>query len=359
MKKYRVNSEYEYELFAKELGFSPEEIVEKRQIWGEVDFMFFVMNKEPSSELFVYNDYTQSYLDYLASLGFLVPTLTANENGAINWYGKLEDLELERNLNSKAWTYRFIKSIGHPVNNLNIINSSSFFNNFDFCNKKWLMKSCFTKAGSGFQILQNIEDVKPFVGERILEPFYERVLDYSIHYDPENDKTFDYITVMNETGQYIGGIIFDRDEEKNQYLASLNYLSIYRTAVAQSLAILTEIKKLKLNQKLTIDGFLYSENGRICAYPLCEINYRMNMGSLLDSLKVFVPPSGVGQYYEFKIKNNKHLDQSKWPRFNVGDRNGLIFLSSTEMKYVSIFFIAQSLIALNKLKHSFFKVLNQ
>ncbi len=353
--KYRVNSEYEVELFAQELGFSPERVLRNREVWGCAEFLFFAINKDPDCELFVLEDYSVDFIDKLKGFGFIIPRFTKDERGVVNWYGKLTDIELEKNLNSKAWTYKFLEMNNLLPKDFHFLTSDHDLKKIDFKNRKWLLKNCFYKAGQGFEVIERASDAKPFKEVKVLEPFYERILDYSIHYNPVTNESFDYLTMMNKTGHYFGGLIFDKNEDKDIYLKSLDALEDYNKAVSTSISLLEELKKFDLQQNLTIDGFLFKDGDRIGIYPLCEVNYRINMGSLLAELRNFLPESGVGQFFELSFKKGFSLDESRWPVYKKGDRNGFMFLNPPGKNFVYLFIIAQNFKVLQKLKATFFK----
>ena len=77
--------------------------------------------------------YTESYLQKLESLGCLIPQMyPLKHQNSFNWFGALTDLDVERRLNSKKWTYQILEKLGLLPRNFFLGHSCSFLGFWPF-----------------------------------------------------------------------------------------------------------------------------------------------------------------------------------------------------------------------------------
>jgi hypothetical protein len=348
-----VNAEYERILFAAELGQDNNfDLVKSRKL---LEYLFFFINRDPNLALATFQHYSETYLHYLTSLGLIIPKLKIGD-GNLNWYGQLDDLNLEKRLNSKLFSYELLHKL-YPERMFAIVNSKDQVEHF-IANQqvaRWVLKPPFGRGGVKFVLIDKQADIpSEFKTPMILEPWYNRILDVVLHYDPRTNEDYIYLSnISKEKGQYLGGKVFSSTDMMMKYIDGLGAGTVYENLVLELQKILREIKKYKLKQPLTIDSFIYQHEKRLNFHPMTEINYRVNMGCLLKSLKKFIPDHGFGEF--FTLKRNPDFDSYLFAPYRLEDHTGLINLTPNDHDSMAIFLAGKSLMHVKKMQALFFE----
>lgn len=344
MKYAIVNTDYERTLF-QDIIPKDESIPKEGMRW---EFIFFFINQAADIGLATDRDYPQDYLDYLQSLGLGVPKIKNSREG-FNWFGQLKDLEVERKLNSKVWSYELLEKLGLKVNNLSTVNNSeeAALAMSKQPEQKWILKSPFRSSGAGQWILKSADELPNFTTPHLLEPFHERVADLVYHFSP-GQEPFTYISKPTKEGGYRGGLIFKRQEELRSYIAGRGLSKQLNELEGVWDKVMNELQKVDLTQPLTLDSFIYTDGTENLVYPMCEINYRITMGTLLGALRQFLPENGVGEMIMLKNPQQQKLrDKVQYDKLG---KTGMIVLTDELHSSYGVFLAAKDLSGVQKLK---------
>lgn len=349
MKLAIVNTEYERTLFPEFVGsYSPEEL--KKWRWGG-QYLFYFINDNPELGLltpYLLSDEAKAY--YLKK-GVKLPHMQSEGVGK-NWFGLLDDLALERKLNSKLETYRLLKEQGDLPANVHFVSSSDDVKKvISTCQKKrWVLKSPYLCGGDGFTIIKTTDDVPAVLNhEHILEPYLDRVIDLAYYYDPQTGVAFPYVSYIDPNGKYLGGRIYKNQSQLYDDLKNDDALDVFLTAVKLAEKYIEILKKYNLKQPVTLDSFIYrDENGKLQAYSLTEINYRISMGSLNQAMKKFLPDNGVGMILVQQRKT--HVDWKEVLTYSPDSKVGIITMNDGNPYWDALFVSAPHLEGLLKMK---------
>ena len=189
----------------------------------------------------------------------------------------------------------------------------------------------------------------------MVEPLYSRLLDISYQFDPELNKGFYYISHSTPHGHYIGGKFFQNSLDLNTYIDEMG-LSSYFTQIKKNFShIIEKLSNLKLTSPIGLDAFIYKTDQAIELYPLCDINYRITMGSLLHSLVKFLPLGGVAEI--LSVKTSLGTNRYKLFTYNKERKEGVIILSPDFTNALTVLIVANSLSDLEKIKNGFYKII--
>lgn len=341
MKFALVNSEYERELFSPEMG--PADATKSlllRKCW---QYIFYFINQDPNLGLRIHHRPSSQFCDYLGNLGVRLPTFSESAE-AFNWYGKLEDRDFERKLNSKIYSYEFLLARGELPRDLHFVDCIQEVSAIILkgSHKKWILKSPFMCGGSGITLIEKIEDLPAQLDHRhILEPYLDRKLDFAVHYDHQTQEIHPYVSLIQPNGGYRGGRVYTNQQDLYADLKQDQFYPAFERALQKITGYLSELKKLPLKQNLTIDGFLYQDDqGQICDYPMCEINYRVSMGDFNKSLKRFVPENGVGEFIVFPSQNV--TDWMNISPYSTKEKTGIIMVNDADTKNAYVLLCARN-----------------
>lgn len=323
--QYIVNGEYELDLFKDELGSVRDEV--KLNLRESLEFLFFFINQDSNSKLCSFRSYQESYFEYLKQLGVVIPEVLDGGEGK-NWFGKLENLELEKKLNSKLYTYQLIKEMGYPIDSQFEVSSTDELSQAIQSNPdiKWLVKSPYLEGGMGFEVVTVGDDLPNIRYGCVVEPLLERKLDIVYHYNPETKKELVYFGKCSPKGVYQGGLVFENPKMLEAFIAekkmegAFNLLKTFWKKLAQ------KVNAYPLNQPYTFDSFIYKNEKGYQAYPLTEINYRVNKGTLIENLFKFLPKDGVGELVLIAD------DSSNYFNYSQKSKNGIIMLDHRKKK---------------------------
>ncbi len=328
MKPFRVNADYEVELFRKMLA--------PHAINQSIEFFLFFLNDRP---LWSLKNYSPEYLSHVEALTNRAPKIV-HSGPYENFWGPLKDIETEKWWNSKITSTQFIidqKWCGKTQ----ILNQAS---NLDFLQDghTYLLKDPFGMSGQKFQILNN--NSKAFLekalssGVQIIEPWLDRQFDFSQYVFPDG-KVIAYENLVDAKFQYKGTTFHHYPG------ASLNHLSFYSKIPKeewdifqdQTQQIIHHYSKFPNLNGYSIDSFIYKESGELKIRVMSEINYRWTMGRVAYELsQKFAPDPGWSRLLLLKRpETSQHLWNVLAPLKNIwvlspGDSRFEIFFLSAE-----------------------------
>lgn len=274
MKNIKVNADYESVLInpLKNLPVVNETI----------EFLAFFIQTKP---IITHKKYSKEYFSYIEEMTGHLPR-TVKEGEAVNWWGELRNIELEKKLNSKELSA-----------SLNIENNWSEethivrkMNDLPSLHKTYLAKSSLGMSGKGFSLveenrLSNLEEMIQ-KGPVILEPLLKRTDDFSFYVFPNNMKIA-YENFVDTHYQYRGTLFTDYTKP---FVESFRlYESIpkedwdeYKNAVE---TIISSYRKEGAEGGFSIDSFLFeTQTGSKKIKFLSEVNYRRTMGAVAFDL---------------------------------------------------------------------------
>lgn len=368
-KKYLTNFDYEYALF--DINYSIKQR-KYRSMRKEFEYVYFFIEKN-DSVLINENQYRDDYLDYIKELGCKIPTFSKENKDYLNWWGDLTQPEVERKLNSKITSTQFSISKGWEPKEVKICYSISSvfkhirkYQNID----GWFFRDPFSVAGRGnFIINTNIKEweclLERKLGESfeqglIVSPQFSRILDLGVRISSDNYQKQVYINLLNERGQFLGGLIYSNERDLKDYIENIIQKS-WNDIQSKWDDTLNYYQTIKDQKSIQIDSFYYKDKNFIKSYPLVEVNARKTMGDLLLSMKPFLSENGVGAWVLF---NNKELasisclDEFKSRyRGHLYDpirKEGIILTSPSHNNFISFFIAGINLQNLKKIYQNAF-----
>lgn len=182
----------------------------------------------------------------------------------------------------------------------------------------------------------------------LVEPWLERVYDFSVQFEMRDDgiKTVAFTRLVNNPrGQFRGvitnGFCRDLDEEVARFLMTPidgqpRIYNWYEETIGPRLA--ATLNEYGFRGPLGIDAFVYRDrSGRLRLKTIVEINPRYTMGRVAHELGEHNAASSVGY---FQILTRSQIRKSKFPSFGefarqLEDRNPVCLTSETRPRIVS------------------------
>lgn len=265
MSSIKVNADYESVLFT---GKSQAIINEA------LEFLAFYISDKA---VFTHKKYTPEYLEHIYNVTKKFPQLT-HQGHFENWWGDLKNPELERKLNSKLTSTEL--SMTSAWDEGIILNSRDDLSHIKW-NKTYVLKNPFDMSGRGLRKVKTSSEVEKANFPMILEPFHERIFDFSHYVYPEGD-LIAYQNLVDERFQYRATIF------ANYQKPILKELSIYPEITSKDWerfgealkAIITYYKKIAEGRAFSIDSYVYKNHDQLCLRFMSEVNVRRTMGSI-------------------------------------------------------------------------------
>lgn len=267
MKSIKFNADYESVLFANK----PAPVINQA-----LEFLAFFVDERP---LITSKKYSEDYLKYVTAITGSKPILK-KEGQAENFWGKLENLSLERKLNSKMESSKFIidqKWCSHTY----IIHSIEELTGLD--DGIYLAKNPFGMSGQNFVTFNKctVNKVEPLLkfGAVIVEPLFDRKYDFS-HYVFPDGKTICYQNLVDDKFQYRGTVFNDFNNATIENLGFYSELSRseWKKFQEQLEGIIQFYRSQGAVDGFSVDSFVYVERGELKIRVMSEINYRRTMG---------------------------------------------------------------------------------
>ena len=267
MKSIKFNADYESVLFANK----PAPVINQA-----LEFLAFFVDERP---LITNKKYSEDYLNYVAAITGRKPVLK-KEGQAENFWGKLENLPLEKKLNSKIESSKFIIDQKWCLHTY-IIHSLEELNGLD--DRIYLAKNPYGMSGQNFVTFNKfaVNKVEPLLkfGAVIVEPLFDRKYDFS-HYVFPDGKMICYQNLVDDKFQYRGTMFnnFQKATIENLGFYSEISKSEWKKFQDQLEMIIQFYRSEGAVDGFSIDSFVYSERGELKIRVMSEINYRRTMG---------------------------------------------------------------------------------
>lgn len=310
MKAYFVDLDYENFLF--DPNYSPNNSKNIAAI-KEFEYVFFLVNKNPCILRNIKN-YSENYLNKLRELNFYIPQLSPDIISYENWWGRRDNLVLEKKLNSKITSAEIGRKLNCGFEHGLVVTSLEEVNlhiaNLPF--KKYILKSPFSFSGIGHILFEKEQTpLIQFHQPYLLEPVYDRVFDLGITFEMQDanlTRMFIVENFNNAKGSFKGGMGAQSVEDfisiiQNKYQFNLKpHLEKYRE-------IFDEYLKLGATNNVQIDSFVYRDefDGSLKLYQLVEVNYRKTMGLVIQNLAEHFP----AKYTEWRITHTSEFENQK------------------------------------------------
>ena len=186
-----------------------------------------------------------------------------------------------------------------------------FQNGFKALNQGVVFKAIFSSSGRGVRIfrrntlsdniLQWIDFAIKTQGAIECEPYYNKIADFSLHYDIENSKA-KFVGISNfkttYSGFYQSSII-----EKNAKIPNFKEEILEKLVFYQKKILDKSIYTKSYFGSLGIDCMVYSTVEGLKINPCVEINCRNSMGRISMALAVFLEENVKGEFFVYQHKN--------------------------------------------------------
>lgn len=263
MMPIKVNADYEFTLFYQREA--------PKIINHSIEFLALYLEELP---LYSTKTYHQNFLRHVEELSGHAPIIT-QKGKAQNWWGQLQNLDLERKLNSKEFSSCFSRDcqIITSIEELNLIPNLSY-----------IAKNPYSMSGQDMIVFREndksrLSDLFKKVKKIIVQPFYDRAWDFS-HYILPNGELICYENMVDEHFQYRGTIFSNLQDPTIYNLPFFHHIPLFfwENFLNQRDEIIKFVQSLGGNSGFSLDSFIYREDGENRIYTLCEINYRKTMG---------------------------------------------------------------------------------
>jgi hypothetical protein len=280
MKPFKVNADYEVELFHNKLA--------PPAINQSIEFILFFLSTRP---LYSQKEYSSDYLNYIEKMTKHTPELI--RAGIFeNFWGPLKKREIEKWWNSKITSTELIIKKGWCFNT-HIIKDELDLKTINW-NRDLLLKDPFGMSGQKFQLLlqkmtlierQDLVLKAINIGPVIIEPWFNRIYDFS-QYVFSDGKIIAYQNQVDEKFQYKGTIFNNLKSSCLQDLSFYDQVSkdkwdLFRS---QTQAIIDFYSQNPNEYGYSIDSFIFEEEGELKIRVMSEINYRRTMGRITYEL---------------------------------------------------------------------------
>lgn len=277
-KWYCLNFDYEYELYDIDLPS-----VKRDVICAEFDYLLFylpldggVLLRRAISE------------EFYQSVPFKHPYLTKRRD-VTNYWGALENVEVERKLNSKIFSLEIENELDINFCDKQLCRNKQELDLYIQRHKhqKLLYQHPSLFSGIGQGILDSSHCLKEF--PLICSCHLHRRLDFGSVIYPDGNM-IRYVNLVNQKGRYVGTILVP-DDEFSFLVAQMvgKPLEVVETVLTENLHHLYKVDKRVreegANAPCQYDSFLF-DDGVLRSYPLVEINYRKSMGQLFYQMNL-------------------------------------------------------------------------
>jgi hypothetical protein len=318
MNTYKVDIDYESYLFDPQYEENGKKYLNRIK---EFEYIFFFINNELCN-LKNYQNYSDEYLQSVLMLGGMIPNFNPNAIDYKYWWGKRENIEIERVINSKMTSSDFASKNNLGFFDGKIVNDETeiYQHISKFEHEQWILKNPFSFSGIGHKVFMKNERVSfkssiPW----LLEPFHKRLADFGITFELKEGKINNFFIVENLNtlnGSFKGGIsakdnnVFFNYFEKKYNFKLIKYFDVYEK-------ICSHYTSLGARNYLQVDSFIYTENNEMKIYPLVEVNYRKTMGMLVHSLALKSKMPLIEWFFsnDFREDENSKLISPKTSKF--------------------------------------------
>lgn len=329
MKIEKANFDYEYQLFS-------ENQKGHEAISQELEYLYFFAEKNPG-QLLTQKNYSTEYLDHVASVTGSFPTIT-HVGKANCWWGSLENLNLEKRLNSKLTSTQFAIESQLCHEKTKIIKT---IDEIVETNDPMVLKDPYQMSGRGFfhydkntlsKAISWAEKKLPL----IQDPWLKKIHDLGSYYFSETQEIINYLNFSNPQGNYKGTRIY---LDPIQNFAQLSGLGIDLDRFFEKIVMIKDhYLNLGATSGFSIDSFTYEERAKVHCYYLSEVNYRKTMGWVTYQCRKYLGDFKIGELFIHKKKHEyKSIDDLK----KVINHEQVMLLSPLENQFM-LFFIKSS-----------------
>lgn len=261
----KVNADYESVLFHGKNG--------PPAMNQALEFLAFYLQDLP---VLTTLDYPARYLEKISSLSGKNPLVTKSGKPR-NWWGPLENPELERWMNSKLTSFRLALAEGWTEGGIHSREELTSFHP----QIPYLVKDPFNMSGKGIiPVHPEKELVLPasLSGELIVEPHLDRKHDFS-HFVFPDGRMICYENLVDERFQYRGTLFSDLENFTHNSLSFHDKVSPQKwEEFSERLEVIRKHYGDPSPYGFSVDSFLFEKNGELVIHPLCEVNARRTMG---------------------------------------------------------------------------------
>ena len=323
---FKVNGDYEQVLFYAEQGSSAVSLT--------LECLVLFLEDRP---LLTKKKYSSEYLSYVESVIGKKPNFASGDSFE-NWWGRLQDYDLERFLNSKITSSEInLKYDWCP--GLKIIWSAE---DLDHYPGALIFKNPYGMSGQKFKFFRDgasFEEQLEWVsrslshGDLIREPHLKRTHDFS-HYVFSDGAVIAYQNMIDEQGQYRGTLFQDH------HRPIIESLSFYDQVDWTQFREQFEIIKQEYASPIeySVDSFVYREAEVLKIRALCEVNARRTMGRVAYDLSRKFAASAKWTYF-FMTKSQGDF-KSMRKKLEPLLKNGLMILTPGDTRFEMFFLSA-------------------
>lgn len=297
MKSFIVNADYESQLYHH-----------KDYPKWRLAIEFFFLWIEPKCFLSSTHSYSLEDIHFLTKSTGAEPLISSKTKPQeqIFWWGKLENKDLERKINSRLFIFDEARRLRLLPSETMIINNDSELKELP---SDYLLKTEGAMSGKGI-IKIELSSKKKMIFPLIAEPLFNRSKDFSCYVFNSEKKIIFYQNIVDEHFQFRGTLLGEGNiSELMESSQEENLLESFPSKVKE---IHDYILKQGATGDFSMDSFLYSKNDRTSLYGLTEINYRKTMGWVTWKLKNrFNSPWVFLGLYPKKDSRDKILNFSK------------------------------------------------
>jgi hypothetical protein len=334
MKPFKVNADYEVELFHNKLA--------PPAINQSIEFILFFLSSHP---LYTQKEYSSEYLNYIEKRTNHIPEIV-KAGSFENFWGPLKNKELEKWWNSKITSTELIINQGWCADT-HIIKNEDNFKTINW-SRDLLLKDPFGMSGQKFQLLlkkMSLSERQEMIlkaiasGPVIIEPWFNRLHDFSQYIFPDG-KLIAYQNQVDEKFQYKGTIFNNLKSSCLQDLSFYKQVSEEKWSIfqVQTQAIIDFYSQHSNEYGYSIDSFIYEEEGELKIRVMSEINYRRTMGRLTYELSEKF--SNDRNWTALLMMKKNPLVQPLWQRLSSFE--GMMVLSPGDSRFEIILLTAEN-----------------
>tara|TARA_R110002072_G_scaffold534_3_gene3668 strand:+ start:38564 stop:39619 length:1056 start_codon:yes stop_codon:yes gene_type:complete len=254
---YYLNDNYEQCLSSGKIIENQHSVWDDLFLWCENADVFLKTNTE----------YNPKFLDYIEKTKEEECPNVVKVGRAKPWWGKYDQIELAKKINSKEFSFELSKQLG-------LINHDGgiFFGRDIEFKKNYICKDIYSFSGIN-TFITNIPETLKFLNmdsKYLYEENLPRIADFGTSLMPDG-KIFFSENIINKNFFYKGSFVGQLED---------------KTHVEQSLKpVFKEIKKLGWEDVIQIDSIKYQKSTKTDYYLLMEINARKSMGLISNLMK--------------------------------------------------------------------------
>jgi hypothetical protein len=282
---YRCNLDYEYDLYNFELTEG-----KRLNICSEFEYLMLYLPLDKGAFL-----HKKLPDDFLRNLPYRheIHYRLKRDDKLTNFWGDLENIELERKLNSKVTSLKLENKYTINVSDKTICSDmkdvSRYRNRRKNASLLYQSPYFYSGIGQGKLLANTIIDEFPILCSQMLN----RVIDIG-QVITEKGELLRYINLVHGNGRYTGTVIVPEMQLATIISKFINWdlgeVLIELEKIKSTLMLVDQdVIKMGGAKRRQYDSFLFLDNG-LQSYPLVELNYRKSMGQM---------------FYEI-TKNNRH-----------------------------------------------------